>query len=65
MGLNVRPYPGFKIVSVIVPSKEWAIGAALTLIDESRAFYLEPYPDDHWCFTVDTEHEAALLKVTT
>jgi hypothetical protein len=65
MGLDPLPHQGFHFVSITVPSKEWAIGAVLALIAENRSFHLEPYPDDRWCFTVSTEHEAALLKVAT
>ncbi len=62
MGLIVRALPGLRTVSLTVPSMEWAKGVALSLIDESRAFYLEPYPDNHWQFTVDSEHEEALRR---
>ena len=62
MGLEVKAYPGFHTVSLTVPSVEWAKAVALSMIDESRAFYLEPYPDDHWRFTVDSEHEEALRR---
>jgi len=62
MGLDVRPFPGFKTISLVVPTIEWAKAVALSMIDESRHFYLEPYPDDHWRFTVGSEHEEALRR---
>lgn len=62
MGLDVRPYPGFGTFTLTVPSVEWAKAVALSMIDESRHYYLEPQPDDHWRFTVDSEHEEALRR---
>ena len=62
MGLDVRPYPGFESFTLTVPTLEWARGTALSLIDDGCGFHMEPYPDDHWRFTVDSEHEEALRR---
>ena len=63
MGLKVEAYPGFKTVTAILPTDEWAKSVALAFMDESRAFYMEPYPDDQWFIKVDAEHKAFLDRL--